>query len=142
MHWLVVALGLVLAMPTASGQGLVGMEKQVLPLTTQNWVAFRNFDGRQWIYFTHLVVYRCGLSQVRYSIGSDALDQTFALPPCDGQRPIAIDPVKYPPYLTMPLGTADAITVRVVYADGEESETVHLVPCEAPGDTSCAVLAE
>ena len=142
MKWLIVTLGLVAGMTSASAQGLIGLEKQVLPLTTRNWIAFRNYDGRQWIYFTHLVVYRCGLSEIRYSIGSDDLDQTFPLPPCDEQRPNAIDPVAYPPYLTMPIDTATSIAVRVVYADGEESQTVRLAPCNAPGDSACAVLLE
>ncbi len=126
----------------AQAQGLAGMEKTVLPMTTGNWVAFRNFDGKQWVYFTHLVVYRCGLSEVRYSLDSDALDQTFPLQPCDEQNPHALDPVAFPPYLALPLGSAEMIAVQVVFDDGEESETVRLAPCDVTGDQTCAVLVE
>lgn len=123
-------------------QGLVGQEKQILPLTKANWVAFRNYDGKQWIYFTHLVAYRCGLSEVRYSIGSGALDRTFPLPPCDPEQPHAVDAVEHPPYVTLPPGTAEEIAVQVVYTDGEESEAYRFAPCENAGDSACAVLVD
>lgn len=32
------------------------MEKQILPMAAANWITFRNYDGRQLICFTHLVV--------------------------------------------------------------------------------------
>ena len=130
-----------MAAPVAAA-GLVGLEKQILPVTKQAWVAFRNYDGRQWIYFTHLVVYRCGLAEIRYSIGSEALDESFPLPPCDPDNPNAIDPVAHPPYITLPLGTAVSIAVQVIYEDGEASETVRLAPCEVTGDQTCAMLLE
>jgi len=91
-----------LASVGVSAQGLLGMEKQILPMTGANWIAFRNYDGRQLVYFTHLVVYRCGLSEIRYSIDSDALDQRFSTPPCDPQRPNEI-PADFLPYLALPL---------------------------------------
>lgn len=83
MKSFLVFVSVALASVGASGQGLLGMEKQILPMTRANWIAFRNFDGRQLVYFTHLVVYRCGLSEIRYSINSDALDQRFSTARCD-----------------------------------------------------------
>ncbi|MHA1157172.1 MAG: hypothetical protein ACTSP2_00295 [Alphaproteobacteria bacterium] len=140
--WLAGAVLLAAGGGPAATAGLVGLEKQILPVTKQAWVAFRNYDGKQWIYFTHLVVYRCGLSEIRYSIGSAALDQTFPLPHCDPANPNAIDPVADPPYVTLPLGTAASIAVQVVYEDGEESEIVRLAPCDVTGEQTCAVLLE
>jgi hypothetical protein len=125
----------------ASTEGLLGMEKQILPMTTANWIAFRNFDGRQLIYFTHLAVYRCGLSEVRYSINSDTLDPRLDLPPCDPQRPNEI-PSDYLPYLALALGTAQSLSVQVVYGDGEESEIVRFTPCDIADDGTCARLVE
>jgi len=118
------------------------MEKQILPMTKDSWVAFRDYDGRQFIYFTQLLVYRCGLAEIRFSIDGDDLAERFPLPPCDPERPNEIDAEKYPPYLTLPLGSASEIAVQVVYSDGEESEVHRYVPCENAGDSTCTVLVE
>lgn len=126
---------------TVSAQGLVGMEKQILPMTKASWIAFRNYDGRQLIYFTHLAVYRCGLSEVRYSINSDALEQRLELPPCDPERPNEI-PGDYLPFLALPLGTAQSFTVQAVYNDGEETEVLRFTPCNIADDGTCARLVE
>ena len=124
----------------AAAQGTLGQEKQILPMIKASWVAFRNYDGRQWIYFTTLIAYHCGLAEIRYSIGSDALDRRFPVPACDRQRPNAIDPAKDPPYLTMAPGSAGEIAVQLVYTDGAVSPAERFVPCDSPGDDACAVL--
>lgn len=80
MRAFVAILAMVLCTGSAIAQGLVGMEKQILPMTKENWIAFRNYDGKQLIYFTHLVVYRCGLSEIRYSFNSHALDSRLDMP--------------------------------------------------------------
>lgn len=53
--------------------------KQILNMTQNNWVSFRDFNGKQWIYFTHLESYSCGIKEVRYSINSDDLDKVWEL---------------------------------------------------------------
>jgi hypothetical protein len=135
------ALFIALGSGAAVAQGLTGMEKQVLPMTKASWIAFRDYDGRQLIYFTHLVAYRCGLSEIRYSLDSEALDQRFALPPCDPQRPNEI-PADFAPYLTLPLGGARTVTVQPIYSDGEAGETLRFVPCDIADDGTCARLLE
>lgn len=142
MRRLLASLLVLAGLGPAAADGLVGQEKQILPMTRANWVAFRNYDGKQLIYFTHLMVYRCGLKEIRYSIDSDWLRERFPLPPCDPQNPHAIDPVEYPPYLTLLLGTAGSISVQLVYADREETEVVRFAPCDNAGDSTCAVLVE
>lgn len=54
--------------------------KQILNMTKNNWVSFRDFNGKQLIYFTHLESYTCGIKEVRYSINSDDLDKVWELP--------------------------------------------------------------
>jgi len=138
---LVLALAIAALSGMACAQGLVGMEKQVLPMTKDSWVAFRNYDGRQLVYFTHLVVYRCGLSAVRYSINSDTLDRRLDMPPCDADRPNEI-PSDYLPFLALPLGAAETLAVQVVYGDGEESEVVRFRPCDIADDGTCVRVVE
>ena len=100
--------------------------KQILNLTKNSWVAFRDFNGKQLVYFTHLESYTCGIKQVRYSINSDALDKTWKLQPCNPKNPNAI--TKDIIYLTLPLGTAKSIAVQVTFADGSISELVRKTP--------------
>ncbi len=141
MRLIAAAIVLAAGLAGASAQGLLGQEKQILPMVSDSWVAFRDYDGKQWIYFTTLVTYHCGLSEIRYSIDSDALDKRFPLPACDRQRPNAIDPVENPPYLTFRRGSARQVMVQVVFSDGEVSEAHRYAPCDNPGDSACAVLA-
>ena len=111
-----------------SGQteGLRGQEKKLLGLTKSSWVHFRDWNGRQLIYFTHLEVYRCGISKVRYSLNSDALDKTYELQPCDLENPNAVTTDK--PYISLPLDTARSISVQVTFEDGTHSEIVRQTP--------------
>jgi len=100
--------------------------KQILNMTQNNWVSFRDFNGKQLIYFTHLESYTCGIKEVRYSINSDDLDKVWELQPCDTKNPMAI--TKDIIYLTMPLGTAKSISVQVTFADGTKSEILRKNP--------------
>jgi len=100
--------------------------KQILNMTQKNWVSFRDFNGKQLIYFTHLESYTCGIKEVRYSINSDILDEIWELQPCDLKNPMTV--TKDLIYLTMPLGTAKSIAVQVTFADDTKSEIVHKLP--------------
>jgi len=121
--FVVIVLTLGLSAAHAQSQ-LLGQEKKLLEMTRSNWVSFRDFNGQQLIYFTHLEVYRCGISQVRYSLNTDRLDREWKLAKCDPKNPHAI-PEDYLPYLTLPLGTARSIVVQVTFIDGTTSGTVH-----------------
>ncbi len=100
--------------------------KQILNLTKNNWVAFRDFNGKQLIYFTHLESYTCGIRQVSYSLNSDTLDKSWELQPCTQKSPSPI--TKDIVYLTLPLGTAKSTAVQVTFADGTKSEVVQKTP--------------
>jgi len=100
--------------------------KQILNLTKNSWVAFRDYDNKQLVYFTHLESYTCGIGEVHYSINSDTLDKTWKLQLCDPKKPNAI--TKDIIYLTLPLGTAKSIAVQVTFTDGSKSEVVHKTP--------------
>ena len=95
-------------------------------MTQNNWVSFRDFNGKQLIYFTHLESYTCDIKEVRYSINSDDLNKVWELQPCDTKNPMAV--TKDIIYLTMPLGTAKSIAVQVTFPDGTKSEIVRKNP--------------
>jgi hypothetical protein len=135
---LISILLLTFAAGAARAQGLTGQEKQILPMIKANWLAFRNYSGRQLIYFSNLLAYRCGLSDIRYSINSDALDRSFPLPPCDPAQPQSLDAVKYPPFVTLALGTAKQVTVQAIFKDGSTTDMVRFKPCDSAGDSTCS----
>ena len=117
------ALALIPAAALAQSQ-LLGQEKKILEMTKNNWVSFRDYNGRQLIYFTHLEVYRCGISKVRFSLNTDRLDREWRLAECDPSNPHAL-PEGYLPYLSLPLGTARSIVLQLTFIDGTKSTTAH-----------------
>ena len=122
--FLIVSFAFALASGSAAAQGLLGQEPKILDLTKGSWAYFRDYNGRQLIYFTHLEAYRCGISQVRYSLNSDALDQEWKLRPCDPKAPNNITTNK--PYISLPLGTASIISVQLTFKDGSRSKMVRI----------------
>ncbi len=106
---------------------ILGGEKRILEFTRSNWVAFRDYNGRQLIYFTHLTAYRCGIAQVRYSLNTDTLDKIYQLPPCNKAKPNAI-PENHLPYLSLPLGTAHEVYLQLTFKDGSMSQVVRKTP--------------
>jgi len=120
----------------------MSMYKAMLDANRQpGWVQFREFAGKQLIYFTALQTMRCRLSEVRYSVNSEALDKRFPLGPCDPQQPFNIpdsdDPGKFM-YIELPPNGAKTLTIQVVWADGSGSEIVTYRPCDNVGESTCA----
>lgn len=113
-----------LVVPTAQAQLPAGQEQKLLDLTRGSWAYFRDYNGRQLVYFTHLEVYRCGISKVRYSLDSDALDKEWALQPCDRSKPNQVTTDK--PYISLPLGTAQKISLQLTFSDGTKSPVVRI----------------
>ncbi|NOR56016.1 MAG: hypothetical protein GQ531_07385 [Sulfurovum sp.] len=100
--------------------------KKILGMTQNSWVSFRDFNGKQLIYFTHLEAYTCGIKEVHYSINSDTLDKVWTLAPCksDGISTIKKDLIM----LRLELGTAKSIDVQLTFIDGTKSEILHKKP--------------
>ncbi len=107
---------------------LAGNEKKILtmPQMQSNWVSFRDFNGRQLIYFTLLEAYKCGIRKVAYSINSEALDQEWLLQPCNPERQQEVTTNK--PYLSLPPGTARFIAVQLTFNDNSRSPVVRKRP--------------
>ncbi|MDQ2095299.1 hypothetical protein [Rhodalgimonas zhirmunskyi] len=103
---------------TPSGKFLTATEvKPILMATRGNWVAVREYDGRDLIYFTHLLSWRCGLYEVKYSINGGQL-QEWPLPPCltDTNAPNAI-PTEAKIYEGHPLGSITSVDIELLYDD-------------------------
>ena len=89
----------------------------------KGWVQFRNFNGKQLLYFSLLQTLHCRLKEIRYSINSDALDQNVELVKCNKAIPFNIgqkDILGGRVYKSMPLNTAQWVAVQVVWEDDVE----------------------
>lgn len=128
-----------LAGGAATAQQAPGFAKRALELTRDKWVAFRNFNGRQLIYFTQIVTYKCGLKEVRYSFNTRDVAERFQLPRCDPQNPFRLDPQNDKIYLSLAPGTVGTMSVQLVYGDGTASKVHTFAPCVGKGDATCGV---
>jgi len=105
-------------------------------------VSFRNYSGKQLLYFTALQTMHCGLQEVRYSLNSMALDKRLKLAKCNPQQPFSMPsdlPLDYI-YSSFALDTVKTVAVQVVWKDKyeTESDTVVYEPCKDVGEGTCA----
>ncbi len=58
-----------------------GEVKQILELTKASWVGVREYEGRDLVYFSQVLSWRCGLHQIRYSVNGGEM-QIWDMPDC------------------------------------------------------------
>ena len=98
-------------------QRLVDSTKNILNVTKTSWIAFRDFDNRLLVYFTHLATYAKALKEIRYSINSDSLDRTWRI---DEKNPYNNVYMEVQP-------STEKIYVQLKYKDDSKSEIVEFV---------------
>ena len=94
-----------------------------------SWIAVRKWQGQDLRYFTQILPFRCGLSEIRYGLnGADATER-FNAEPCppdqDGQVFATIEADEYLPYLTFEEGSIETVTITLVYDDGIEETLIY-----------------
>ncbi|AXS41256.1 hypothetical protein [Breoghania sp. L-A4] len=116
----IAALVACLAWPVTAGAQMPDEQvKQILTMTKANWVAFRDWQGRQLIYFTHLEAWKCGIGAVRYGLNDDPVETVWTLEACNPNAPNAV--TKEIPYLSLPANSAQSISVQLTFKDGTTS---------------------
>ncbi|WP_306144569.1 hypothetical protein [Roseibium sp. MMSF_3412] len=104
----------------AGAQGMPPEQiKQILDMTKKSWVSFRDWQGQQLIYFTHLEAWKCGIDYVFYGLNGGPLDQIWELDTCNPDNPNAV--LKDKPYIELPAGSTQSISVQLIYPDGSKS---------------------
>lgn len=112
---------------------LLKSAKQTLQLTKQSWIAFRDHQGPI-LYFSHLASHSCALDKVLYSFETTELDKVYSAP-CDRADPYSSKGADtFMRLESMPRYVA----VKLVYKDGESSETVKFAP--KPGYTGSTII--
>ncbi|MFG6562169.1 hypothetical protein [Sulfitobacter sp. 1A15299] len=113
--------GLIAEDQTPTGRFTTAAEvRPILNATRGNWIALRQYDGRDFLYVTHLWSWRCGLSAMAIAV-NDASMRNLPMPPCHDSLPTpnAILEGDPQPYLTFDLGSVQRVRVQLVYDDLE-----------------------
>ncbi|SHH69746.1 hypothetical protein [Cognatishimia maritima] len=103
---------------TPTGKFLTAVEvKPILGATQANWIAVREWEGQDLLYFTHLLSWRCGIYEIRYSINEEA-PQLWPFPECDPDTyTVGVIPEGTAIYAEMPLRSVDTVTIELLYDD-------------------------
>lgn len=96
--------------------------KNIINLTKGQWVVYRDWDGKQLIYFTHLESWKCGISEVKYGLNGNPPNQVWTLAECDLSNPNAV--TKTAPYLTFELNQVQKISLLLTFDDGSQTDIV------------------
>ncbi|WP_227751488.1 hypothetical protein [Tabrizicola oligotrophica] len=95
--------------------------KPILTATKPSWIAVREFDGQDLLYFTNLLAWRCGVSTIAYGLNGAPAETPFAMEPCyEGEAvPNALKAEDNAfLFLTQPLGSIATVSLLVTYDDG------------------------
>ena len=95
--------------------------RPILTATKSQWVAVREYDGRDLVYFTNLLAWRCGLEAVSFGLNGAPPQTALMMEPChDGEAsPNALKMDQgILPYTEADLGSVQSVTVQITYDDG------------------------
>jgi len=104
------------------GSALMDGQKMILERMPNSWISFRDWDGKMFAYFSHLVSYRCAIAKIEFGVDVDTPDNQFHLLPCDPANPHS---VRYKgknslTHLIIPRQTR-YMTAKLTYMDGTQS---------------------
>lgn len=97
--------------------------RPILSATAANWIAVREWEGHDVIYFTHLMTYRCALAEVRFGVNGAPATELWQAEPCyrDEPVPFAQKSETHKPHTALDrydLGSVQTIRVEITYPDG------------------------
>ncbi|MFS8180838.1 hypothetical protein ACMG4P_04670 [Pseudovibrio denitrificans] len=144
-------LGLTSASIASEKQGFTAERSDVIPpleifktmaddLQPQGWITFQTLDGKQIVNFAPIMSLRCRLKEIKYSIDSKDLNESFPIPDCDPEYPFRVEAqsIHQPYIMEFPGGTVQALAVQLTWDDGSTSKIAYYEPCRAVGAAPCA----
>ncbi len=102
---------------------LIASQKNILERFPNGWLGFRLYDGKQLVYFSHLITYRCSLEKIEYGIDEDQPNKEFKLLPCDPLKPHRVDfKGKMSKIFFAIPKSSKFMTIKLSYKDGTQSK--------------------
>lgn len=97
--------------------------RPIIEAQRATWVGVREYNGQDLLYFTALMAWRCGLSEIRYGLNGASPVVPVPMEPChEGTAaPNAMTDPTLLPYIALPLKSVDLVSVEIVYDDGQTS---------------------
>ena len=126
MRRFILACGLALAVqPVAAADFTTAAEvKPILQMQKDSWVAIREFNGQDLVYFTSVLAWHCGLEAVQYGLNGAPAETVLVMEPCHEETasPNALTGEGGEIYIEAPLGSVDSVSLRLIFDDGSEEE--------------------
>lgn len=99
---------------------LIRGQRAILEQFSSSWIEFGKGHNAQFLYFTHLVSYRCAIQKAEIGFNGEAPHEALPMPPCDSANPHAI-PSNVSPYLRV-RPDVESASLRITFVGGETSE--------------------
>ncbi len=88
-------------------------------------LSFKEDGDLDYIYFTAILGWRCGVQELYYGLNDDLPVNRFPLEPCnrDLRQPNTskFRDLTYPFFITVPKGSAQKVKLRIIYEDGNSA---------------------
>ncbi|MGB3277771.1 MAG: hypothetical protein WBA92_01125 [Pseudorhodobacter sp.] len=88
-------------------------------------LSFKEDGDIDYIYFTGILSWRCGVQELYYGLNDDLAVNQFPLEPChrDLRQPNTSKDrdMTYPFFITVPKGSAQKVKLRIIYEDGNSA---------------------
>jgi hypothetical protein len=97
---------------------------QILQMTKNSWLAFRDFDDKLLLYFTALMSFRGAIETITYGLNTETPDTDYPFPAWEEPGTAKITEEMLP-FLSVPKETQFA-TVQLTYMNGDKSEIVRI----------------
>ncbi|MEM9583761.1 MAG: hypothetical protein AAGA08_11650 [Pseudomonadota bacterium] len=93
--------------------------KPILELIKAQWIGIRPYDGKDHLYFSTLLVYRCGIQTISFSYNGGPF-QPLDHEPCHwGEaNPAALKVKTHLPYVVAPLDSLQTVAIQLQFDDG------------------------
>jgi hypothetical protein len=122
-------LPFVIAAPLwAQGFTTAAEVRPILDMTRSNWIAIREWEGQDLLYFTHLESWRCGMDAIVYTV-NDGLTFPYNPEPCHegtAQPNALLAQDGHLPFLTFPLGSLQKVDIILTLDDGTQMQQDYL----------------
>lgn len=102
--------------------------KPILGMTRASWIAIQQNGDQDFLYFSNLLAWRCGLWEVRYGLNGAPPETVLPLEPCydDTASPNSmVDFENFPIYITAPAGSIESVDLELLFDDGTTDAAVY-----------------